>query len=170
MHHAAAMAVCRCAAIVTLMMQICAAVSFSRSRVESVCPALGSNCQPRLQLAGLRAIFWRCRSSAKLSGARQCHSLTHVRLILQRLQANFDISPSRHINWAECAYALHLHAARITPVRRPHLLCTVLSAALRDDARSTCTSWAPAFAFCCVAWPLILACCFRFRCVSLSRT
>jgi hypothetical protein len=140
-----------------------------------VCPVLGSNCQSLLQLAGLPALFWRCTSSAQLSGVRQCHSLAdnariRARVILQRLQANFDISPSRHINWAECAYALHLHTARITPVRRPQLLCTALPVVLLDCARYIRTSWAPAFVFRSAAWPLILACCFRFRCVTLPRT
>lgn len=96
--------------------------------------------------------------------------LALVRVILQRLQANFDISPSRHINWAECAYALHLHAARITPVRRPYPLFSAPLAVLRHCARYIRTSWAPAFAFRSAAWPLILARWFRFPCVTLPRT
>ena len=36
------------------------------------------------------------------------------------LQANFDISPVQNFVWGECAYALHLFRAQITPVsRRP---------------------------------------------------
>ena len=93
-----------------------------------------------------------------------------VRVILQLLQTNFDIDPDQHINWAECAFALHLHAAHITPVRRPHPLCSVPLAVLRVVACFTRTWRAPALAFRSAAWSLILACCFRFRCTTLHRT
>jgi hypothetical protein len=79
----------------------------------------------------LRALFWICSHATQLSWyvtvyvAGLCDCTTQLPeaaeiLMPLLLQANFDISLAQNFVWGECAYALHLFRAQITPVsRRP---------------------------------------------------